>query len=93
MKVVSQFVALILVVQGGWSRAQGPPSVPADHARAMQEGLALFKEHVRPALIRHCLDCHGGKATKGEFDLSDRKPLDRQQADRRRREGEPAVLP
>src|SRR4051794_935703 len=57
------------------SRAQAPAAVPPDHARRMQEGLALFKEHVRPALIRHCLDCHGGKKTKGSFDLSDRKPL------------------
>ena len=49
--------------------------VPPDHAAKMQEGLALFKEHVRPVLVQHCLDCHGGKATKGDFDLSDRKPL------------------
>jgi hypothetical protein len=41
----------------------------------MQEGLALFKEHVRPALVRHCLDCHGGKEIKGEFDLSRREAL------------------
>jgi len=41
----------------------------------MKEGLALFKEHVRPALIRYCLDCHGGKETKGEFDLSRRESL------------------
>ena len=41
----------------------------------MQQGLALFKEKVRPALVRHCLDCHGGKSTKGDLDLSDRKPL------------------
>ena len=25
--------------------------------------------------MQHCLDCHGGKATKGDLDLSDRKPL------------------
>jgi hypothetical protein len=41
----------------------------------MQQGLALFKEKVRPALVRHCLVCHGGKSTKGDLDLSDRKPL------------------
>ena len=35
----------------------------------------MFKEQVRPILIKHCLDCHGGKTTKGDFDLSDRKPL------------------
>src|SRR3954447_12264822 len=56
-------------------RGGGDATLPPDHARRMKEGLALFKEHVRPALVRYCLDCHGGKATKGEFDLSDRKPL------------------
>ena len=58
--------------------AQTPPkpaAVPPDHAAKMAEGLALFKERVRPLLIAQCLDCHGGKATKGDFDLSDRKPL------------------
>ena len=76
MKVVCCLIALLLVVPGGWSRAQGPPTaLPADHSRRMQEGLALFQEHVRPALIAHCLDCHGGKTTKGDLDLSDRQPL------------------
>ena len=41
----------------------------------MQQGLALFKAKVRPVLVQHCLDCHGGKAKKGGLDLSDRKPL------------------
>jgi hypothetical protein len=41
----------------------------------MQEGLALFKQRARSALVRHCLDCHGGRTTKGELDHSDRKPL------------------
>ncbi len=51
------------------------PSVPPDHARRMQEGLVLFKAKVRPVLEQHCLNCHGGKATKGDLDLSDREPL------------------
>ena len=51
------------------------PAIPADHAQKMQQGLVVFKEQVRPILIKHCLDCHGGKTTKGDFDLSDRKPL------------------
>src|SRR3954454_17382619 len=59
---------------GSGSSAKGG-AVPPDHARRMSEGLALFKQHVRPVLIRHCLDCHGGKAVKGNLDLSDRKPL------------------
>lgn len=56
--------------------ADNPPTpVAADHAEKMQQGLTLFKEQVRPVLVAKCLDCHGGKATKGKFDLSDRKPL------------------
>jgi mono/diheme cytochrome c family protein len=54
---------------------QKPVAVPPDHATKMAQGLALFKERVRPLLIAQCLDCHGGKAKKGDFDLSDRKPL------------------
>ena len=56
-------------------RADDTPRVPADHARNMQQGLALFKAKVRPVLVKQCLDCHGGKAKKGGLDLSDRKPL------------------
>jgi mono/diheme cytochrome c family protein len=66
---------VILIAASPPPRADDKPAVPADHARRMQEGLALFKEKVRPALIKHCLDCHGGKAVKADFDLSDRKPL------------------
>ncbi|HBN75356.1 MAG TPA: hypothetical protein DD473_05975, partial [Planctomycetaceae bacterium] len=31
--------------------------------------------HVRTDLIHHCLDCHGGKSTKGNFDLTTRETL------------------
>jgi mono/diheme cytochrome c family protein len=50
-------------------------AVAPDHAARMQQGLALFKERVRAVLVEKCLECHGGKATKAGFDLSDRKPL------------------
>jgi cytochrome c553 len=75
MKVLPGLVAVLLVVCGGSSQAQVPAVLTDEHARQMQEGLALFKEHVRPVLIQHCVDCHGGKTTKGEFDLTDRKTL------------------
>ena len=68
-------LTLLAIAPGRPAAAEEKPAVPPEHARQMKEGLALFKEHVRPALVRYCLDCHGGKATKGEFDLSDRKPL------------------
>ena len=76
MTVSSQSLAwsMLMVALVAPTRAQ-TPALAADHAQRMQEGLALFKEHVRPALIAHCLDCHGGKKTKGELDLSDRPAL------------------
>jgi cytochrome c553 len=57
------------------ARADDSKPVPPDHAAQMAKGTALFKEKVRPVLVAHCLECHGGKATKGDLDLSDRKPL------------------
>ena len=58
--VVLALVALVPRLQ-----ADDTPRVPADHAQEMEQGLALFKAKVRPALVQHCLDCHGGKAKKG----------------------------
>ena len=55
--------------------AAEPAAVPADHAARMQQGLALFREHVRPLLTNHCLDCHGGKSTKADFSLATRESL------------------
>src|SRR5207302_65517 len=36
---------------------------------------ALFSSKVRPVLEAHCVKCHGGEATKGEFDLTTRQGL------------------
>ena len=49
--------------------------VPADHAAQMARSTELFKNHVRGLLTAHCLKCHGGEKTKGEFDLSTREGL------------------
>jgi hypothetical protein len=51
------------------------PPVPPDHARTMARGIELFKSGVRESLEKKCLDCHGGKTTKGEFDISTRETL------------------
>src|SRR5258708_690289 len=51
----------------------GDEPVRADHARAMARGLELFKGGVRDTIVQSCLECHGGKATKGDFDLSTRE--------------------
>ena len=36
---------------------------------------ALSRGAARATLVDHCLKCHGGAATKGEFDLSTREAL------------------
>lgn len=50
-------------------------TVPKDHAERVKKGLVLFTGGVRATLTKHCLDCHGGKSTKADFDLSSRKAL------------------
>lgn len=48
-------------------------AVPPDHAEKMTRGLALFQSDVRALLKDNCLECHGGKKVKGEFDLATRE--------------------
>ena len=50
-------------------------TVPKDHAERVKKGTALFKQSIRATLTKHCLDCHGGKSTKADFDLSSRDAL------------------
>ena len=57
-------------------------SVPAiaqqfddQHAARMAEGLALFRNDVRPLLMETCLACHGGGQVLGGLDLSSRGSL------------------
>ena len=50
-------------------------SVPPDHAAKMRAGLELFRQQVRPVLLKSCVNCHGGKDTESEFDLTTREGL------------------
>ncbi len=76
-------VCLFPVVTSLVSAEERKPPVPTvakepldpEHAKKAAESLALFKDHVKPILIKHCLDCHGGKATKADFDLTTREKL------------------
>ena len=68
-------VFVLLVASAPALAQEEKKGVAADHPERMRQGLALFREHVRPALVEHCVACHGGKTTKGKFDLSDRAPL------------------
>ena len=49
--------------------------VPVDHAERMTLGLKLFTAEVAGILKEHCVKCHGGEKTKGDFDLSTREGL------------------
>ena len=49
--------------------------LPPDHAARMTKGLELFQTQIRPLLIEHCVKCHGGEKTKGDFDLTTREGL------------------
>ena len=67
-------LTLTLLLQG-MATADEPGSVPPDHPERAKRGLALFKGSVREILTKHCLDCHGGKSVKSDFDLSTRESL------------------
>src|SRR4051812_2109665 len=75
IRMMTRRPSLVLALLAVAVAAAAPADVDPDHAQKMKRGLALFKDEVRPALTRYCLDCHGGKKTKGDFDLSDRAPL------------------
>lgn len=55
--------------------AQIDSVVEANHPEKARRGLALFGSDVRRILKEHCLNCHGGKSTKADFDLGTRKAL------------------
>jgi cytochrome c553 len=50
-------------------------SVLRSAAPAQSAALTLFATDIRPLLTDHCVKCHGGEKTKGEFDLTTRQGL------------------
>ena len=55
--------------------AHAQQAVPPDHAERMTKGLEMFRKDVAGILKEHCLKCHGGEKTKGDFDLVTRESL------------------
>jgi mono/diheme cytochrome c family protein len=53
--------------------AAGAATVPPDHAERMTKGLEIFRNDAGPLLKEHCVKCHGGEKTKGDFDLATRE--------------------
>jgi len=66
--------ALLLVLVSAFGRAAESP-VGDQHAERMKKGLTLFSDTIRPALVEHCLDCHGGEKTRGGLNLASRDNL------------------
>ncbi len=67
-------LSLLLALPASLSLGANAP-LPPDHAQRMARGLEMFQKDVSGLLKEHCLKCHGGEKTKGEFDLSTREDL------------------
>jgi hypothetical protein len=82
-------VGVVLLVTISFRAAPALPAPPPDtmhdsgamHAsgemRPTKEGMDLFEKRIRPALVRHCYECHSGdpKKAKGGFLLDTRAGL------------------
>ena len=75
MKIRFIICSLLLCFVQTTIRGQQTEQNPVDpaHAARMAQSQKLFKSTVRHALTAHCLKCHGGKKTEGEFDLTTRE--------------------
>lgn len=67
---IGVFAVVVLLSPSVWSQ-----QLPPDHVERIERGTKLFRSSIRPALMEHCLVCHGGDKTRAEFDLSSRDRL------------------
>ncbi|MBA61488.1 MAG: hypothetical protein CMJ76_03895 [Planctomycetaceae bacterium] len=70
--VICFLVLLLPNISFGQQEAEQKPVDPA-HAARMAKSQKLFKSTVRHALTAHCLKCHGGDETEGDFNLTTRE--------------------
>ncbi len=75
MKTIIPFRFALLLPALALANAATAANVPADHAEKMARGLEMFRHDVGPLLREHCVKCHGGEKTKGDFDLATREGL------------------
>jgi cytochrome c553 len=64
---------VLCIISLGPLYGQPPEQTDPAHAARMAKSLHLFKSSVRQALTSHCVKCHGGKKTEGEFNITTRK--------------------
>src|SRR5687767_7276393 len=73
--VVFAFLACLFWPLGAAHQAVVAEDVKSADAEKTAQGLELFKNDVRPALVQHCGKCHLGDDVEGEFDLGTREAL------------------
>jgi len=75
MKTRFVLCSLSLLLLHNFCLGQQGEQKPVDpaHAARMAKSQKLFKATVRHALTAHCLKCHGGDKTEGEFNLTTRE--------------------
>jgi len=75
MKTRFVLFSLSLLLLHSFCLGQQGEQKPVDpaHAARMAKSQKLFKATVRHALTAHCLKCHGGDKTEGEFNLATRE--------------------
>jgi hypothetical protein len=59
---------LVLGLSGGWASADELKFATAEESRAE------FERTVKPFLARHCVECHSGKNTEGDLDVTKLDP-------------------
>ncbi|MEC9095879.1 MAG: PSD1 and planctomycete cytochrome C domain-containing protein, partial [Planctomycetota bacterium] len=69
--IYSLTLLLLPSISFGQQTKQNP--VDPAHAARMAKSQNLFKSTVRHALTAHCLKCHGGDKTEGDFNLTTRE--------------------
>ena len=57
------------------AKSAAAAKVDPEHAAKMAKGLEIFKQYVRPVLVKNCVKCHGGESVKNKLDLTDRERL------------------
>jgi mono/diheme cytochrome c family protein len=72
---LTQFILLTFALGVAGAETATKVVVPPDHAQRMEHGLDMFRKAIRPLLIEHCVKCHGGERTRGDFDLTTREGL------------------
>src|SRR5947207_6938219 len=67
MRTILFIVASVLAVPG-WGQER--PSGPSDRGT----DLKVYDAQIRPVLLKHCQECHGGEKPKGKFRVDQLDP-------------------